>query len=54
MLHVDTLQVTRIWHYGASFDLSPDGRRIVIIVIDERGFDVTPTRPTIFALPDAS
>lgn len=54
MLHVDTLQVTRIWHYDASFDLSPDGRRIVIIVIDERGFDVTPTRPTIFALPDAS
>ena len=52
MLHLDTLEGTRIWPYSTGFALSPDGRRIVISVREKIDIDKTPTQPTIYALPE--
>ena len=52
MLHLDTLEATRIWPYSTNFALSPDGRRIVIQDKEKTGVYQTPTELTIYALPE--
>ncbi len=52
MLDLDTLESVQIWPDSRSFALSPDGRRIVILVVDDYDWARNPTQPTIFALPE--
>ena len=52
MLELDTLEGVQIWPDSRSFVLSPDGRRIVILVVEDYGLARNPTQPTIFALPE--
>ena len=52
MLDLDTLESVQIWPESRSFALSPDGRRILILVVEDYDWARNPTQPTVFALPE--
>jgi WD40 repeat protein len=50
VLEVESKRITRLWPYNTYFDLSPDGKRMVVIV-EEKEDEATKTYPIIVEIP---